>query len=69
MYKSAEFISRDLGCYISPYIIRYLSNKFEWKRVIDSSYPIAKGILAGTVPASFYKHLIIKEEVNNDKQN
>lgn len=68
MYKSAEFISRDLGLYISPYIIRYLSNLFSWKRAIDSSYPIAKGIIKHRMPAGYYKHIYIKEE-SNDEQN
>jgi hypothetical protein len=66
MYKSAEFISRDLGFFISPYIIRYLSNLFSWTRTIDRSFPIAKGILAGTMSAEYYKHIIIKEEFQNE---
>jgi hypothetical protein len=60
MYKSAEFISRDFGRYVSPYIVRHLSNIFSWKRTVKRTMPIAKGILAGKMPAEYYQHIIIE---------
>lgn len=58
MYKSAEFITCDWGSYVSPYIIRYLSNKFGWKRTVtDKSLPIYLGVLYGNTAKDKYKHI------------
>jgi len=35
MYKTSEFLSRSLEFYVSPYVIRYISNKFNFIREID----------------------------------
>lgn len=64
MFKSSEYLSREMDIYISPYVIRYLSNKFNWVREItDMSLPIFKGILNKRTPPDYYKHIrfLIKE--------
>ncbi|MDR3611042.1 MAG: hypothetical protein P4L27_10800 [Ignavibacteriaceae bacterium] len=58
MYKMSDHLSRDMGFYVSPYTIRYISNKLNFVRVItDKNLPIYKGILNGRVKAEYYKHL------------
>jgi hypothetical protein len=66
MYKSAELLSKDMQEYVSPYTMRHLSNIKNWKRHVNKKSPIYKGILAGTVPAAYYKHLIFQEEINEN---
>ncbi len=66
MYKSAELLSKEMQEYVSPYTMRHLSNIKNWKREANKLSPIYKGVKAGTVPASFYRHLIF-EDVNNEK--
>ncbi len=46
----------------SPYVIRYLANKHEWKRPAEKAPIILKGVKAGNVKANYYKNLIFKEE-------
>jgi len=66
MYKSAELLSKEMQEYVSPYTMRHLSNIKNWKRPVNKLSPIYKGVMAGTVKASFYKHLIFpKEEEEN----
>jgi len=66
MYKSAELLSIEMQEYVSPYTMRHLSNIKNWKRHVNKNSPIYKGVIAGTVPASYYRHLIFpKEEEEN----
>lgn len=59
MYKSADLLSERTGIWISEYVMRYLSNKFNWKRVVtDKNLPIYRGILNGSQPREYYKHII-----------
>jgi hypothetical protein len=67
MYKSAELLSIEMNAYVSPYVLRYMSQKYDWKRLVNKKSPIYKGVMAGTVPASYYKHLIFPEEITNEK--
>ena len=61
MYKSAELLTEEGEQYVSPYVMRYMSNKFDWKREIsDPSLPLVKGILNGKVDADYYKHVRFK---------
>jgi len=61
MYKSAEILTEEGDEYVSPFIMRYLSNKFEWKREIsDPSLPLVKGILNGKLDPEYYKHVRFK---------
>ena len=70
MYKSAELLSKEMNEYVSPYVLRYMSNKYDWKREVNKLSPIYKGVIAGTVPAAYYKHLIFPvEALNNGKRN
>jgi hypothetical protein len=62
MYKSAELLSKEMQEYVSPYVLRYMSNKYNWKRPVNKLSAIYKGVIAGTVPASYYRHLIFEEE-------
>ena len=65
MYKSAELLSIEMQEYVSPYTMRHLSNIKNWKRPVNKLSPIYKGVMAGTVPAAYYKHLIFEEENEN----
>ena len=60
MYKAAEWLSKDYGYWVTPNVVRYLSYKFNWVReVSDVSLPFVKGVLDGTMPASYYRHVKI----------
>jgi len=52
MYKTANEFKT------SPWVIRYLANKHEWKRPAEKAPIILKGVKAGTVKANYYKNLI-----------
>ena len=66
MYKSAELLSIEMQEYVSPYTMRHLSNIKNWKRHVNKNSPIYKGVKAGTVPASYYRHLIFPKEENEN---
>ena len=59
-------LSVRMNEYVSPYVLRYMSNKYNWKRPVNKLSPIYKGVMAGTIKASYYKHLIITGEVNKN---
>ena len=60
MYKSAEWLSKDYGYWVTPNVVRYLSYKFNWVReVSDASLPFVKGVLLGNTPEGYYKHVKI----------
>ena len=62
MYKGAEVLTEEGEQYVSPYVMRYLSNKFNWIREIsDPSLPLVKGILNGKVAADYYKHVRFRD--------
>jgi len=65
MYKASELLSKEMQEYVSPYVLRYMSNKYDWKRNVNKLSAIYKGVKAGTVPAAYYKHLLFNEEKNN----
>ena len=68
MYKASELLSVEMQEYVSPYVLRYMSNKYDWKREVNKLSAIYKGVKAGSVPAAYYKHLIFPmEEKNNEK--
>ena len=69
MYKASELLSKEMQEYVSPYVLRYMSNKYDWKRNCNPKSAIYKGIKAGTVPASYYKHLIFSEEVTQNEKS
>lgn len=58
MYKASELLSKEMQEYVSPYVLRYMSNKFSWKRECNPRSAIYAGVKRGTVPAAYYKHLI-----------
>ena len=69
MYKASELLSKEMQEYVSPYVLRYMSNKYDWKRNCNPKSAIYKGIKAGTVPAAYYKHLIFSEEVTQNEKS
>lgn len=66
MYKASELLSKEMQEYVSPYVLRYMSNKYDWKRNCNPKSAIYKGVKAGTVPAAYYKHLIFNLEIDED---
>jgi hypothetical protein len=62
MYKASIELSRRMQNYVSPYVLRYMSNKFYWKRPVNPKSAIFVGVRRGTVLSSYYKHLIFPEE-------
>jgi hypothetical protein len=67
MYKSAQLLSKEMQEYVSPYVLRYMSNKYDWKRSVNKLSPLFKGYLAGNVDPSYFKHLIFEEVTQNEK--
>jgi len=67
MYKASLELTAQTKLYVSPYVLRYMSNKYDWKRNVNTQSAIYKGVLAGTVPAAYYKHLIFNEDTQNEK--
>ena len=65
-YKAAEELSKILNQYISFSTIRYLSQAFGWTRPVNPKSAIYVGVQRGTVPASYYKHLIFPEEMRDE---
>jgi hypothetical protein len=58
MFKTSEYLSQEMGFWVSPYVVRYLSYKFNWVRVIkNKDLPIYKGIISGRVNPEYYKHI------------
>ncbi len=66
MYKAADEVGKLMQEFVSSSTLRYMSNKYDWKRLVNKNSPIYKGVMAGTVQASFYKHLIFPEEDKNE---
>lgn len=64
MYKTSEYLSNKLDFYVSPFVVRYLSNKFNFFREIElETSPFYEGVLLGKVPGTYYKHVRLKLEV------
>jgi len=60
MYKAALVFSKELGEYVTPNVVRYLSYKFNWVRQVeDLSLPFVRGVLLGNTDAGYYKHIKI----------
>jgi hypothetical protein len=60
MYQAAELFSKELGQWVTPNVVRYLSYKFNWVRQVeDLSLPFVKGVLLGNTDAGYYKHVKI----------
>jgi hypothetical protein len=61
-----EELSKRMNEYVSPYVLRYMSNKYDWKRKCNPKSLIYKGVVINkTIPAAYYKHLIFEEENEN----
>ena len=66
-YKTAEELSKSLNEYISFSTIKYLSQVLNWRRPVNLESAIFVGVQKGTVPASYYKHLIFPEDMRDEK--
>ncbi len=69
MYKGAEELSKLINEYVSFSTLRYMSQKYSWRRPVNPRSPILVGVQRGTVPASYYKHLIFPVEVTKYETN
>ena len=58
MYKGAEELSKIMNEWVSFSTLRYMSQKYNWKRPINKRSPMYLGYLAGNVDPSNFKHLI-----------
>jgi hypothetical protein len=67
-YKAAEELSKLIDEYVSFSTIRYLSQAYNWKRPVNPKSAIYIGVKRGTLPASYYKHLIFPEVITNERQ-
>ena len=67
MYKGAEELSKIMNEWVSFSTLRYLSQRFDWRRKCNPKSAIYVGVQRGTVPASYYRHLIFPEELTNEK--
>ncbi len=67
MYKGAEELSKLMNEWVSFSTLRYLSQVFDWKRPVNPKSAIYVGVKRGTVPSSYYKHLIFPEEITNEQ--
>ena len=65
-YKAAKELSKILNQYVSFSTVKYLSQVFDWKRPVHPNSPILVGVKRGSMPSSFYKHLIFPEELTNE---
>ena len=68
-YKAAEELTKMLNKYISFSTIKYLSQVFDWRRPVNPKSAIYVGVKRGTVPSSYYKHLIFPTEDRNNEPN
>ena len=70
MYKGAEELGKMLDEWVSFSTLRYMSQKYGWRRAINKKSPLFKGYLNGNVDPKTYKHLIFPEEIiKNEKNN
>ena len=61
MNKTGTYLYEKHGLPVSPNIIRYLSSKFNWIRIVtDKSLPIYKSILKGSLSREYFKHIIFE---------
>ena len=59
MYYAADYFTKMMNESVTPYVMRYLSDKFNWKRIVDESLPIVQGIKMGSMPANYYRHIVV----------
>ncbi len=67
MYRGSEELSNIMQENVSFSTLRYLSQKFDWKRPVNPKSAIYVGVKRGTVPSSYYKHLIFPEEITKNE--
>ena len=64
-------LSEKMNEYVSPYVLRYMSNKYDWKRKCNPKSAIYKAVvIKKSMPAAYYKHLIFpREELSDGNRN
>ena len=63
MFRTAEMLDT------SPYTIRYIAHKYEWRRPAEKCPAILKGVLNGNAEAEFYRTLDFSGiNLNNNKR-
>ena len=68
MYIGAEELSKLMDDeYVIFSTLRYLSQKYGWKRPVNPKSATYIGVMRGTIPSSYYKHLIFPEEVTKNE--
>lgn len=67
MYKGAEELGKLTNENVSFSTLRYLSQKYDWKRPVNPKSVIYVGVKRGTVSSSYYKHLIFPEDIKDEQ--
>ena len=65
-YRAAEELSKMLNEWVSFSTLRYLSQRFDWSRPVNPKSAIYAGVKRGSIPSSYYKHLIFPEDIENE---
>jgi hypothetical protein len=61
MYKTSRYLFEKHKISVTPNLIRYLSDKYNWTRIVtDKSLAIYRAILRGTQSREDYKHIIFQ---------
>jgi hypothetical protein len=67
MYKCAELLNTQTDYYVSPWVIRHLTNKYNWVRTIsDPKLAIYQMVKKGLRKPEYYKHAIFTKDDYND---
>lgn len=61
MYDTAFFIGS------SPWVIRYMAQKYKWIRPLESVPHLHKAVIAGTVSVKKYKNLKLQSEIDAEE--
>ena len=68
IYRTAWHFSCD-ELPITPWMIRHIVHKNHWQRPAENAPVILKGVLAGSMPASYYKSLDFSNITKKQKLN
>jgi hypothetical protein len=68
MYGASNKLSELTNYWVTPWIVRYLSNKFNWKRQLQNKkHPLYKAVMINkTKDKDFYKHLEFVEDKTDE---
>ena len=60
--RASEYMSKEMGVWVSEGRFDYMAKLFGWRRKIRSDHPIALGVKYGTAKAEDYPRLIFGDE-------